>query len=55
MISDAERRFAAGTGPEPRRYWGRPEPARLTGSCSDCGAVFYLDEGHACSARREVA
>lgn len=29
-----------------------PAPAgRLTGTCSDCGKVFWVDQGHSCSGR----
>lgn len=27
----------------------------VTGVCSDCGAVFFVDEGHSCSRRSRAA
>lgn len=34
---------------------GNPEDegdGRLTGMCTECGGVFWIDEGHSCSGRR---
>jgi hypothetical protein len=47
-------RFLRGVGPEPRTFQvGRhPEPRRVTGECTTCGKIFYLDEGRACRGSR---